>query len=263
MTQRLTEFANACTQAADLGGQVLLKWLGKTSTREKGFRDLVTQADMESQQVIRDFLLGEFPDHHFVGEEDSPDQVAADSDQDYCWIVDPLDGTTNYVHQLRSFAVSVALQHGNETLVGSVLDPVLNESFSAIKNQGARLNDEPIQSSGCNELGQALFVFSLGRGIDRNDVQVTRFLNTLESAGSVRRLGSAALNLCYLACGRVDGYWATELKKWDVAAGWLIATEAGATIKDFRDKPIDLEAPFFCAAATHELYEQIRPLLDI
>ncbi|MDG1874346.1 MAG: inositol monophosphatase family protein [Mariniblastus sp.] len=263
MAPPLIEFSQACTSAANLGGQVLMKWLGKTTPKEKGFRDLVTQADLESQQVIRDFLLKEFPDHRFIGEEDSHEETESLTDEDFCWIADPLDGTTNYVHQLRSFAVSIALQRGNETLVGSVLDPVLQENYSAIKNHGAMLNGEPIHTSGCDKLSKALFVFSFGRGIDRNDVQVTRFLNTLESAGSIRRLGSAALNLCYLACGRVDGYWATELKKWDVAAGWLIATEAGATIKDFRGKPIDLDSPYFCATSTERLYEQIQPLLNI
>lgn len=257
----LSDFDKAAKHAAKLGGDVLVKWLGKTTTKEKGFRDLVTQADFESQEVIKSFLLKEFPNHRFVGEEDTLDQSI--SAEELCWIVDPLDGTTNYVHQLRSFAVSIALCQNNEPLVGTVFDPLSEELFSAIQSLGAELNGEKIQTSNCDELGKALFVFSLGRGIKRDDPQVIRFLNILEAAGSIRRLGSAALNLCYVACGRTDAYWATSLKKWDVAAGWLIATEAGATIKDFRGHELDLDKPYFCCAASDKLFVQAQPLLNI
>ena len=261
--QELNEFCRAACEAANLGGQVLLKWLGKTSPQKKGFRDLVTQADFESQQVIRDFLEQEFPEHRFVGEEDLPGENPPVSKDDYCWIVDPLDGTTNYVHQLRSFAVSIGLRRHDQTIVGCVLDPVLEETYAAILGQGATLNDQPIKTSGAEEVGESLFVFSFGRGCKRDDPQVIRFLNILEEAASVRRLGSAALNLCYVACGRTDAYWATKLKKWDVAAGWLIAQEAGATIEDFTGKPLDLDKPFFCAAASQQLFDQAKPLLNV
>lgn len=265
--QQLNEFCQAACQAAFLGGQVLTKWLGKTSPQKKGFRDWVTQADFESQEVIKNFLEQKFPAHRFVGEEDLPEDSSKEnssaSDEEFCWIVDPLDGTTNYVHQLRSFAVSIGLRRGNETIVGCVLDPIADETFAAISGQGATLNGKPIKTSGAEAIGDALFVFSLGRGCNRDDPQVIRFLNILEEAGSIRRLGSAALNLCYVACGRTDGYWATKLKKWDVAAGWLIAQEAGATIKDFTGKPLDIEKPFFCAAASEKLFEQAKPLLNV
>ncbi len=261
--QELEEFCKAACQAAELGGEVLLKWLGKTQAQKKGFRDLVTQADFESQQVIQDFLATKFPEHRFIGEEDLPGESLPVSKDDYCWIVDPLDGTTNYVHQLRSFAVSIGLRRGDQTIVGCVLDPVLEETFAAIAGQGATLNGDPIKTSGADKIGESLFVFSFGRGCKRDDPQVIRFLNILEDAGSIRRLGSAALNLCYVACGRTDAYWATKLKKWDVVAGWLIAQEAGATIKDFRDKPLDIEKPFFCAAASEALFQQAKPLLNV
>ena len=261
--QELNEFCQAACEAARLGGEVLLKWLGKASPQKKGFRDWVTKADFESQEVIRDFLAREFPDHRFIGEEDLPGESLLVSPDDYCWIVDPLDGTTNYVHQLRSFAVSIGLRRGEQTAVGCVLDPILDETFAAMLGQGATLNGQAIKTSGANEIGDSLFVFSLGRGCERDDPQVIRFLNILEEAGSIRRLGSAALNLCYVACGRTDAYWATELKKWDVAAGWLIAKEAGATIEDFTGRPLDIEKPFFCAAATDALFEQAKPLLNV
>ena len=267
-----TKFEETACEAARLGGQVLNKWLGKISPTEKGFRDWVTQADLESQQVIRDFLAGEFPDHRFVGEEDLEPLAHEASDQEstklsptneYCWIVDPLDGTTNYVHQLRSFAVSVGLYKNNTALAGAVFDPVLGECYSAAKGQGARLNGMPIKTSNQTDLDKSLFVFSFGRGVKRDGIEVARFLNVMEAAGSIRRLGSAALNLCYVACGRTDGYWATSLAKWDVAAGWLIAVEAGATLADFTGAEIDLEHPHFCVTASKELFDEVKPLLNI
>ena len=254
-------FSSASQEAARLGGDILLKWLGKITVQEKGFRDLVTQADFESQEVIREFLNREFPQHQFVGEE-SLDEPDSQTSSEYCWIVDPLDGTTNYVHQLRSFAVSVALCLNNSALVGTVFDPVLDECYSAILGQGATLNGRPIQSSGCQEISKSLFVSSFARQTKRCDPDVERFLNMLENAGSIRRLGSAALNLCYVACGRLDGYWATSLSKWDVAAGWLIAIEAGAHLADFSGAVPNLENPRFCVTATPELFAQVQPLLN-
>jgi len=261
-SQDLTRFSAASRQAARLGGRVLLKWLGKTNVQEKGFRDLVTQADFESQTVIRDFLAREFPQHQFVGEESLPG-ASSQSPSEFCWIVDPLDGTTNFVHQLRSFAVSVALYKNHTALVGTVFDPVLDECFCAAKGQGATLNGQPIRTSGCQEIEKSLFVFSFRNGTQRGDPDVMRFLNVMENAGSIRRLGSAALNLCYVACGRTDGYWATSLAKWDVAAGWLIAIEAGARLADFTGAQLDLEKPHFCLTATPELFAQVKPLLEV
>jgi len=266
ISEELQAYLDAAREAARLGGEVLMKWLGKTSPTEKGFRDWVTQADFESQQVIQDFLAKEFPKHQFVGEEETESLKQASlqpTESDFCWIVDPLDGTTNYVHQLRSFAVSVALYQNKTALAGAIVDPVLNECYSAAKGQGAWLNGEPIQTSGRRELSKSLMVFSFGRGVKRDNVEVARFLNVMENAGSIRRLGSAALNLCYVACGRTDGYWATQLAKWDVAAGWLIALEAGATLADFTGDDIDLERPHFCVAASDELFEQLKPQLNI
>ena len=258
----LKELSATAQEAARLGGEVLMKWLGKTTATEKGGpQDLVTQADFESQTVIQAFLEKEFPGHCFLGEESTPQDQNLDSD--FRWIVDPLDGTTNFVHQLNSFSVSIGLQHKDRLIVGAVLDPVVDELFVAYRGGGAMLNGEPVKPSGTTELAKSLFVFSFSRGVDRSSPDTQRFLNTVEAVSSVRRLGSAALNLCYVACGRVDGYWATALSTWDVAAGWLIAEEAGAHIADFNDRPLDLEKPHFCCAATPELYEKMKPILVI
>ena len=123
------EFLEAAVEAAKLGGDKLIEWMGKVDVREKGPRDLVTQADFESQQAISDHLLGKFPDHEFLGEE-SDEKTLVSKAGKYCWVVDPLDGTVNYVHQLNSFSVSIALRFGTETIVGVVYDPVIGEMFT-------------------------------------------------------------------------------------------------------------------------------------
>ena len=156
------------------------------------------------------------------------------------------------------------MRHRRElTGVPSSSDPVLDECYWAAKGQGATLNGQSIRTSGCQKIEKSLFVFSFPRGTTRNDPDVKRFLNLLENAGSIRRLGSAALNLCYVACGRIDGYWATSLAKWDVAAGWLIALEAGAMLADFTGAELKLEKPHFCVTASPELFAQVKPLLNV
>ena len=227
--------------------------MGKVDVREKGPRDLVTQADFESQQAISDYLLERFPEHEFLGEESDEKSLVSKADK-YCWVVDPLDGTVNYVHQLNSFSVSIALRYGSETVVGVVYDPVIDEMFSAIKGEGAQLNGSPISHSRCTELEKALVVCSFSSSVDRHHPEVERFLRVLGQAGSIRRLGSAALNLCFVACGRSDSYWATGLNCWDIAAGWLILQEAGAVMKTISGEAVDFFEPKFCAAATEELF---------
>lgn len=259
----LAELEKSCCEAAQLGGAILKKWLGKTTPKSKGDRDWVTQADLESQRVIREFLHQRFPDHRFIGEESIDETPSGSPTSEFCWIVDPLDGTTNYIHQLPSFAVSVAVYQNQTALAGAVFDPLVDECFSAANGQGAKRNGTSIQTSPCHELEKSLLIVSFNRGVQRQDPEVTRFLNVLETAGSVRRLGSAALNLCYVACGRADGYWATSLSQWDVAAGWLIAVEAGACLADFSGAPLDLLKPHFCVTSTQELYNQLLPQLTV
>ena len=251
------DFLEAAIEAAKLGGDKLIEWMGKVDVKEKGPRDLVTQADFESQQAISDYLLGKFPDHEFLGEESDEKSLVSKADK-YCWVVDPLDGTVNYVHQLNSFSVSIALRLGSETLVGVVYDPVIGEMFTAVTGEGAQLNGKPIAHSRCTELEKALVVCSFSSSVDRHHPEVERFLRVLGKAGSIRRLGSAALNLCFVACGRSDSYWATGLNCWDIAAGWLILQESGALMKTIEGGEVDFFTPKFCAAATEELYAAMQ-----
>lgn len=238
--------------AAKRAGELLLSYLGKVKAKEKQPRDLVTEADIEAQKVIQSMLLAEFPDHGFLGEEGNWTNTSSE----LCWIVDPLDGTTNFVHQLPGFAVSIALRRKGEIVVGTVYDPVSQECFSAIKGRGATLNGEPISVSQCAEIGKSLLVCSFPSKVDRDGPEIRRFLNVMPEA-TIRRMGSAAINLCYVACGRLDGYWASSLKVWDMAAGYLISMESGAVFTDLNGDEIDLEHPVFLMAATTDLHQQL------
>ncbi|QDV68196.1 Inositol-1-monophosphatase [Rosistilla carotiformis] len=247
--------------AAAAGAEVLLSYQGRFSVREKAPRDLVTEADVAAQQAIQKILLSNFPDHGFVGEEEGHDQVSAemlaDPKHPPIWIVDPLDGTVNYVHQLQSFAVSIAMYHAGELQIGIVHDPVTREIFWAQRGAGAFLNDCPIQCSQTDRLDQALLACSFSAGTQHDSAELGRFAAALDGAQSVRRLGSAALNLCYVAAGRLDGYWATCVKPWDVAAGALIVTEAGGQIRALSGDRFDPWNPRFAATATEPLNDQL------
>ena len=239
-------------KAAKEAGQLLISYLGQVKAQEKQPRDLVTEADIASQNKIKSILLDEFPTHGFIGEEGDHSDTSAE----FCWIVDPLDGTTNFVHQLPGFAISIALRKNDEIVVGTIYDPVADECFSAVKGRTPTRNGQPISTSSCTELSKSLLVCSFPSKVARDGIEVTRFLNVLPEA-TVRRMGSAALNLSYVACGRLDGYWATSLKLWDMAAGYLIASEAGATFSSPDGSSLDLANPVFVMAATEELHQQL------
>ncbi len=261
--QQLSDFLTAAEHAAKLGGAKLMEMLGSAKVSEKAPKDLVTEADLASQHAIENYLLDKFPDHVLVGEEDTQRSGDLDSDcEKFCWIVDPLDGTMNYVHQLRSFSVSIALRYQGQLLVGVVHDPWMDECFSAALGMGATLNGESIGTSGCQEISEALVVCSFSSSVTREHPEVERFLRVLGNVASIRRLGSAALNLSYVACGRTDAYWATGLKCWDIAAGFLILSEAGGSLDCIEGgSEVQFDKPKFCAAATQTLGQAMREYL--
>ena len=260
----MREFLSVCEEAARAGGRVLIDWQHRFTAREKGSRDLVTEADVASQNVIREVLLGNFPDHDFLGEEDGA--LAADvitaPPFEYRWIVDPLDGTANYVHHLPAFAVTIALERSGEIVLGVIFDPISGELFSAVRGQGAFLARKRLQTSGCTSPEQAMVAVSFAPNVPRGSVEISRFVEALHSCQSVRRLGSAALNLAYLAAGRLDSYWATSVKIWDVAAGLLIVQEAGGTATAIDGSPLDLAHPEFLASASQPLHSEMLGILS-
>ncbi len=267
----MQNYLRVCEEAARAAGRVLMDWRGQFSVRAKGPKDLVTEADEAAQKVIRDILLGAFPNHQFVGEEDDDAEnsmnrgaengKAPAGDTSYRWIVDPLDGTINYVHDLPSYAVSIGLEREGELLVGVVYNPLLEECFSAVSGQGAYMNGDKLTTSGCTTAYDALVAASLPAGIEGDCVEMRRFVEVSHSCQSIRRLGSAALNLCYVACGRLDGYFASSVKPWDVAAGVLIIREAGGVVSSLHGGTFDIARPKFTCAATGTLHTALLEML--
>ncbi len=245
-----------CEKAARAGGQVLLSWRGKFGTRAKGVADYVTDADVASQNAIREVILSEYPDHIFIGEEQPPEVFSTNNDT-YTWIVDPLDGTTNYIHNFPCFAVSVAVCRGVRILSGVVYDPVADICFSALKGGGAWCNSTPIQTSAVTELNEALIAVSLPARVDRRSPDLLDFIEATQFSQGVRRTGSAALNLAHLASGVVDSFWAAHIHPWDVAAGVLLVEEAGGTVSGRDGKEFDLWKPHFIAAANPRLHRAV------
>lgn len=251
----MSEYIKVCETAARSGGAVLQDWAGRFSVREKGPADLVTEADLASQDAVRKIVLDAFPDHAFQAEEGA---TAIPEGAKFRWIVDPLDGTSNYVHGVPHFAVSVALESEGQLLAGTVFDPVARECFTAAKGEGAFLNGKRLRVSEVTDLAGAMISASLPARVQRDGDEIPAFLELLLAAQAIRRMGSAALNLCYLAAGRFDGCWATDTKAWDVAAGFLIVLEAGGVVTGLNGEPFDLDHPRFLAAANSSLRDQMQ-----
>jgi myo-inositol-1(or 4)-monophosphatase len=224
--------------AAETAGEVLRSGFGREQTvKYKGKVDLVTEVDERAEAVIGELLRGAFPGYGMLAEEGGRRLGEGDSR----WIVDPLDGTTNYAHGLPIFAVSIALERAGEVVLGVVHDPMRGETYVAERGGGATLNGEPIRVSDTDEPIRALLV--TGFPYDRSDMgtAVELFGRLTELTQGVRRLGAAALDLCYVAAGRLDAYYEKGLHAWDVAAGSLILKEAGGRITDYRGREVDLE----------------------
>jgi myo-inositol-1(or 4)-monophosphatase len=239
----LDRFAAVARDVIDAAGRELREAIGaQKRIAYKSAIDLVTDTDHAVEALIVERLGRAFPDHVIVGEEGSaggrPLRPAADQ---YAWYVDPLDGTTNFAHCHPQFSVSIGLARGAELLLGMVLDPLRRELFAALRGRGATLNGEPIHVSAVQELGQALL--ATGLPYDRRqqiDFYFAFIKEAVLAAQGIRRAGSAALDLCYLACGRFDAYWEWKLGPWDCAAGVLIVREAGGRVSDLAGAPFDL-----------------------
>lgn len=243
--------------AARAGAEVLRSWAGRVQAQEKGPADLVTQADIESQEAIKRLLVSEFPHCGFWGEEsERPADLTGQ-----LWVVDPLDGTTNYVHGVPQYCVSVGLLCDGTPVAGCIYDPLLDECFTAGIGLGAALNGAPLAVSQTKHLGQALMAATFAARVGPQSPEVGPFLGVLFEARAVRRTGSAALNLAYLAAGRFDGYWSLATQSWDVAAGLVLVAEAGGVVTGYETNSVDLAQPRFIAAATHELHSELRAAL--
>lgn len=213
---------------------------------KKGVIDLVTEFDKRSEALLLQRIAERFPLHGVLGEETG---AHAASGSDVRWIVDPLDGTTNFAHNYPFFCVSVGVEVAGVMTAGAVYDPVSDEMFDAAAGHGARLNGAPIHVSPCERIEDALLVTGFPYDVrEYPERHVPLFQDMLVRAQGIRRDGSAALNLCYLAMGRFDGFWEGSLSAWDVAAGSLIVREAGGVLSDYQGGTFRLDGRQICAA---------------
>lgn len=252
-----TEFLNVAREAARAAGRVLEEWAEKFTVSEKGPADLVTEADVAAQKVIHERLVTRFPTHGFLGEE----SLTHAGSSEYRWIIDPLDGTSNYVHRFPFYAVSIGLERAGELLVGVVYDPNRDEMFSAIRGQGATANGRPLCVTRRTRVADCLLIASFPPGATATHPAIQRFLKVLPIAQSVQRSGSAAMNLAYVAAGRLDGFWSQSLKPWDMAAGALLVTEAGGRITRGDGGPFDVNYPDMLATNGTAMHDELATLL--
>jgi myo-inositol-1(or 4)-monophosphatase len=211
----------------------------------KGATDLVTEVDIASETLIRDRIATRYPRHQVLAEEGG----LADSVSDYRWIVDPLDGTTNYAHGYPVFNVSIALEYQGEVIAGVVYDPMRDELFAAERGSGAMLNKKTIRVSQTSQLIKSML--STGFPYDIKTANLTNldhWTNFAMNTQALRRDGAAALDLCYVACGRYDGFWELNLSAWDTAAGVLIVEEAGGRVSDFSNHKFSNYTPEIVAS---------------
>ncbi len=233
------EFLGIAEKSAREAGKLLKKGIGEgKKIYFKGTVDLVTDFDKKAQEIIFKRLSDAFPSHGFLAEE----ELRKRPEKDYLWIIDPLDGTTNYAHRFPIFCVSIALQFQERIVLGVVYDPMREEMFAALTGQGAMLNGKRIRVSSVDDLNRSLLATGFPYDIRESPVNnVDHFNDFIIRAQAVRRCGSAALDLCYVACGRFDGFWELKLKPWDVAAGALLVQEAGGRLSDFDGKDFSVE----------------------
>lgn len=194
------------------------------------YNDLVTEYDVKVENHITERIKKKFKNHSILGEENG--EFLSDNNE-YLWIIDPIDGTVNYAHHIPLFSCSIALMHQNELILGAVYNPMTRELFHAMKNHGAFLNDRPIHVSTQSDFKKSLLVTGFSYQATQSAFTFPLFEKIVSQNIPIRRLGSAALDLAYVACGRFEGFWEEGLKPWDIAAGYLLITEAGGRISDF------------------------------
>jgi len=225
----------------------------------KGVIDPVTEMDRRSEQFLVEGIRSRFPQHSIITEESG----LLDGDSAQSWYIDPLDGTVNYAHGVPVFAVSVAYLEMGTPQLGVVYDPMMDECFSAERGRGAWCNGKQLKVSSTPDLTHSLLVTGFGYDIrTAKENNLDHFVRFSMCTQGVRRIGSAAIDLCYVAAGRFDGYWELKLSAWDVAAGGLIAQEAGAVISNTRGGPDFIGPPASVLAANSQIYPQMLEIIN-
>ena len=254
----MRKYLDTAIKAAQCAGTFIEQSRGELGNVDyKGRADMVTDVDRASEDILIDQIRSAFPSHAILAEESNSKENTAE----FRWIIDPLDGTTNYVHKYQHYAVSIALQQHGETIVGLVYNPHSDEMFTAIKGEGARLTQNRMHVSSSDVLSRSL----LSTGIpyemsDRWHKSMDLFKMFYSRTHGVRRDGSAALDLCYVAAGRFDGFWELDLHPWDVAAGMLIVEESGGKVSRFNGS----ESSIFddeILASNGKIHEQMQDVI--
>ncbi len=251
---------NVAIEAAKKAGAFLKQNVGKIrdiQLKEGQERNLVTEIDKKSEKLIIEMIKRHYPQHEILAEESGHEKKKSD----YRWIIDPLDGTTNFTHGLPIFCVTIALEHKGKIICGTIYDPNLDELFAAERGKGAHLNGKRIKVSKTSSLAKSLLVTGFPYNIVENPHHaVEHFVDFLMKGQAVRRMGSAAIDLAYVAAGRYDGFWEVALNPWDMAAGALIVEEAGGTLSDFAGKPFSIYEKEIVASNTKVHDEMIEVL---
>ena len=254
-----TQALEAATKAVHAAGNIIRE---KSATvfqvNHKGAADLVTEVDLAAEKEIIAILSEAFPDHQVVGEESG----VGEGQSDYIWWIDPIDGTTNFVHGYPFYSISVALEYRGESIVGIVYDPTRNELFQAVKGRGTFLNGTPVTVSAVETLNDSLLATGFPYDRNRRKQALDIAARLLERVQGVRRDASAALDLAYVAAGRLDGFWEFGLKPWDTAAGRLLVEEAGGKVSDFKGDIFDIRQGAVVAANSQihaELIDNLAP----
>jgi myo-inositol-1(or 4)-monophosphatase len=231
---------NVAIEAALEAGRFLRYSVGRVKTVETKHgeeRNLVSEIDRGSEEKIISIIRRHYPSHGILAEESG----ASKPDAEYTWIIDPLDGTTNFLHGLPVFSVTIGIEHRGEIIAGAIYDPNQDVLFTAEKGSGAYANGQRLNVSRTGELINSLLMTGFPYDIAGNpDHAVEHFVNFLMASRGIRRFGSAALDLCYVAAGRLDGFWEVNLHPWDMAAGILLVTEAGGRVSDFEGAPLSI-----------------------
>ena len=253
---------NTAVKAARKAGAIINRAsldLDQLTVRSKQDRDYVSEVDQLAERAIIETLLDAYPNHGILAEESGT--ADAKNGEDYQWIVDPLDGTTNFLHGLQQYSVSIALRHKGQITQAVVYDPARNEIFTASRGRGAYLNERRIRASKRSKLSECL----IGTGFPFRDFSfaeayINMFRDMMHATSGLRRPGSAALDLAYVGCGRYDGFWEMRLQPWDLAAGSLIAQESGALVGNFMGDEGFLESGNIVAASP-KIFAQMLQIL--
>ncbi len=252
---------NIAVKAARRAGAIINRAsqdINSLTIKSKNFNDFVSEVDVAAELEIINTLKDVYPTHGFLGEESGK----TSHQSDFIWIIDPLDGTTNFLHNFPQYCVSIALQHKGEITQAVIYEPNRNDLYTATKGRGAFLNDKRIRVSKCNKLQDAL----IGTGFPFRDLQylddyLSMFKSMLQKTSGIRRAGSAALDLAYVANGSLDGFWEIGLSPWDVAAGGLLIQEAGGMVSDFSGQQDWLESGHILVA-TPKIHDDMRELIS-